>query len=171
MFFFGQTICQCQTTAAAWFFGPPSLPSRCHSSPLPRFYNTLRHFHTFRRCNIISRLVLLYKTFKPSQPSQTSELSTVTMSSPSFLQLQTQAGHGSSPINIGRSAKSKNRSDESVNTLSSSSSSSSRKGSLDIVRCSRCQRTLSIDSIGPACQNGAIRFGLNSYVSGSPAWL
>lgn len=82
-----------------------------------------------------------------------------TMTAPSFLQLQTQAGHGPKPVNL---RKTKNNSDESISTLSSSNSSS-RHGSLDIVRCSRCQRALSIDSTGPACQSGAIRFGLNSY--------
>lgn len=81
--------------------------------------------------------------------------------SPSFLQLQTQAGNGSQPISI--SAHPKSRSNDSINTLSSSSSSSSPKVSLDIVRCSRCQRSLSIDPAAPVVNSGAVRFGLNSY--------
>lgn len=81
--------------------------------------------------------------------------------SPSLLQIQTQASQGTQPISIGGSPKS--RSNESVNTLSTSNNSASPKASLDIVRCSRCQRSLSIDPCAPPVNQGAVRFGLNSY--------
>lgn len=64
------------------------------------------------------------------------------------------------PISIG-SAKS--RSNDSINTLSSSSGSSNPKLSIDIVRCSRCQRSLSIDPTIPASSANVVQFGLNSY--------
>merc|ERR1711939_272634 len=87
--------------------------------------------------------------------------STNAMSSrPSILQLQTQAANGARPIQ--NPLPKANRSDESISTVSSSGSSSP-KSSLDIVRCSRCQRSLSIDTSLPANQSGAVRFGLNSY--------
>ena len=65
----------------------------------------------------------------------------VMVMAPSILQLQTQAG--TQPMAIGRASKS--HSDDSISILSSSCSSASPKVSLDIVRCSRCQRSLSID--------------------------
>ncbi|KIX92157.1 uncharacterized protein Z520_12150 [Fonsecaea multimorphosa CBS 102226] len=80
-------------------------------------------------------------------------------SHPSILQLQTLAANGSKPTKITPKA---NRSDDSINTLSSSASASP-KSSLDIVRCSRCQRSLSIDTSLPAQSSGAVRFGMNSY--------
>lgn len=86
------------------------------------------------------------------------------MGSPSFLQLQTQAGHG---LRTGSNPRSS--SDDSLRSLSSSCSSSSTtasspspKPSLDIVRCSRCQRSLSLD-LTAAHTPGAVRFGTNSY--------
>ena len=54
------------------------------------------------------------------------------------------------------------KSDESIRTLSSSRSASP-KSSLDIVRCSRCQRSLSIDTTLPAHSSGAVKFAMNSY--------
>jgi hypothetical protein len=81
------------------------------------------------------------------------------MSQLSFMQLQTQsapkrplAGHSdsSSSCNSSRSLSS------SVN-----SGSSTPKNSLDIVRCSRCQRSLSIDPSGR--QDNVVRFGMNSF--------
>ena len=78
------------------------------------------------------------------------------------MQLQTQAGHQATPTPLNL-PESKNNSDDSVSTLSSLSSNSSRKHSLDVVRCSRCQRSLSIEPAGAACQKTAIRFGTNSY--------
>lgn len=81
--------------------------------------------------------------------------------SPSILQIQTQAGNGTKPIPIGPNPKS--RSNESITTLSSSTGSSSPKVSLDIVRCSRCQRSLSIDPSTSISNQAAVRFGLNSY--------
>jgi len=85
------------------------------------------------------------------------------MAQPSFLQLQTQAGHGSRPASVGPGPKVGSRSNESVSTLSSSNGSQSPK-TLDIVRCSRCQRTLSIDTkTNVIFPQGAVRFGTNSY--------
>ena len=80
--------------------------------------------------------------------------------SPSILQLQTQAAHATQPMAINTSARG---SHDSVRSLSSSSGSSSPRPSLDVVRCSRCQRSLSIDPASSALGPGVIRFGLNSY--------
>lgn len=85
--------------------------------------------------------------------------SVVTMS-PSILQLQTQAACGTQPIAI---RNSKGRSDDSLATLSSSSRSASPRASIDIVRCSRCQRSLTIDPTSSSSAQGVVRFGLNSY--------
>jgi hypothetical protein len=82
-------------------------------------------------------------------------------SRPSILQLQTQAASGTRPIQIG-SMSSTYKSDDSISTASSSGSTSP-KSSLDIVRCSRCQRSLSINTSLPAHHSGAVRFGTNSY--------
>lgn len=82
-------------------------------------------------------------------------------SRPSVLQLQTQAANGARPIQISSMSKTF-KSDDSISSASSSGSASP-KSSLDIVRCSRCQRSLSINTSLPASQSGAIRFGTNSY--------
>lgn len=82
-------------------------------------------------------------------------------STPSVLQLQTLAANGSKPIRITPLPKA-TRSDDSISTVSSSASASP-KSSLDVVRCSRCQRSMSIDTSLPAQHSGAVRFGMNSY--------
>lgn len=85
-----------------------------------------------------------------------------TMSQLSFMQLQTQSSL-KRPFTGGHSLSSSST-DSSV-TLSSSANSgpSTSKTScdLDIVRCSRCQRSLTIDPSGRS--NNAIRFGMNSF--------
>lgn len=83
------------------------------------------------------------------------------MSTLSILQLQTDAASGARPINISPNPKA-SKSDDSINTLSSSHSTSP-KSSWDIVRCSRCQRSLSIDTLMPAQHSGAVKFAMNSY--------
>ncbi|KIW42230.1 uncharacterized protein PV06_05794 [Exophiala oligosperma] len=85
-------------------------------------------------------------------------------SSSSILQLQSQVASGARPIPLKNPHSRPNRSDDSISTISSNSSASaSPKPSLDIVRCSRCQRSLSIDTSLPREHSGAVRFGLNSY--------
>ncbi|KAI1622633.1 hypothetical protein EDD37DRAFT_482438 [Exophiala viscosa] len=82
-------------------------------------------------------------------------------SSPSILQLQTQAATGARPVNMTTMSKS-NKSDDSLDLISRSASASP-ESSLDIVRCSRCQRSLSIDTSSHAGPSGVVRFGVNSY--------
>lgn len=141
----------------------PSLPSPFHvhtsrlfrakarlahcSSPLPKHKDTPRNFQKVT--------------------SHSSQAAAFMMASPaSLMQLQTQAGgRRTKPIPI---SKSQNPSEDSLRSLSSSTSTSSRtssphKPAFDIVRCSRCQRSLSIDTSGPATQQGAVRFGTNAY--------
>ncbi|KAJ4507061.1 hypothetical protein HRR83_008327 [Exophiala dermatitidis] len=82
-------------------------------------------------------------------------------STPSILQLQTRAATGTEPIRIVQGSSSGKSHDNS--STASSSASASPKSSLDIVRCSRCQRSLTIDPSLPMRQSGAVRFGMNSY--------
>ncbi|KAA6415615.1 MAG: hypothetical protein FRX48_00331 [Lasallia pustulata] len=83
-----------------------------------------------------------------------------------LLRLQTQVAHADAskpktyPVQaVGGGAID---SDDISNSPSSSSSPGSRMNSLDIVRCSRCQRSLSVDTASTS-SGGLVRFGTNSY--------
>ena len=85
---------------------------------------------------------------------------TCKMNQPSFLQLQTKASLN--PIPIGMSP-SRNSSEGSISSPSPSQSPApSPKVSVDIVRCSRCQRSLTLDMSSPNLK-GVVPFGMNSY--------
>lgn len=83
-----------------------------------------------------------------------------------LLQLQTQVGHPDAnrnqthPVQTG--IHTAVDSDDGPTSSSFSSDSGSQMDSLDVVRCSRCQRSLSIDT-GSTSSGGVVRFGTNSY--------
>jgi hypothetical protein len=76
----------------------------------------------------------------------------------SILQLQTQLAHGVSPIGIKTNAA-KNTGSQTSSAASSASSATS----LEVVRCCRCQRSLSFDRTSSPTFHGIVQFGLNSY--------
>ena len=133
------------------------------------FYHGILHFaHSALAAQppcwyITLRSSLALPTLPPSNITLHTATEFTMSSPPPLLQLQAQAGRGAHPVAIQSRSKSKSGSSDSLDSLSSSNSSNTRKASLDIVRCSRCQRSLSIEAAGPACQSGCIRFGLNSY--------
>ena len=137
-------------TKSRRFLAPRATP--VHSFRVSHHY-ILRPYHLSTKLSFQTLSILLtsHILFPPTHAMS---------SRPSILQLQTQAANGARPIQ--NPLPKANRSDESISTVSSSGSSSP-KSSLDIVRCSRCQRSLSIDTSLPANQSGAVRFGLNSY--------
>lgn len=83
-----------------------------------------------------------------------------------LLQLQTQVAHPDAnrsqthPVQTG--IHTAVDSDDGSISSSFSSDFGSRMDSLDVVRCSRCQRSLSIDT-GSTSSGGVVRFGTNSY--------
>jgi hypothetical protein len=106
---------------------------------------------------------ILQERLKPSYHIRRISPVSVKMNQLSFMQLQTQSGH-KRPSTGGHSDSSSSTNSNGSNLSSSvSSGSSTPKTScdLDIVRCSRCQRSLSIDPTGRS--NNAVRFGMNSF--------
>jgi hypothetical protein len=75
------------------------------------------------------------------------------MNQPSFLQLQTQASLNAP---MGPSRKS------SAASIPTPSQSPSPKPAVDIVRCCRCQRSLTVD-LSSGNLKGVVPFGMNSY--------
>ena len=78
------------------------------------------------------------------------------MNQPSFLQFQTKAPLHAAPVSMSASRKS------STGSIPSPNQSPSPAASVDIVRCSRCQRSLTVDVSSPNLR-GAVPFGMNSY--------
>lgn len=122
--------------------------------------HTLLHRHSFNeRRGSCQPLITLCNTVNTTVNPLAD---TVVDMSPSILQLQAQAASGTKPIPIASSPKSKR--EVSPNTVSSAgSSSSSTRNSFDVVRCSRCQRSMSFNITTNTQASGVVRFGLNSY--------
>lgn len=88
--------------------------------------------------------------------------SSTTNTSTSFLQMQTAAAHGDK-MSRPRPYPVQNvlhvTSDESIGSDDSASSTDSSKSSLDLARCSRCQRTPGVDA--KTGKSNMIQYGLN----------